>query len=151
MHYDPRTEPHGLKYDPFKLEDIFELIESNIREIGATKVVIDSISALGIYVKDPPELRRMILEISKRLRKNCCTSLLISEILTGKESLSRFGVEEFVSDGVILLRNSLIGGEYRRGITVWKLRGTEHSRKVHPYKITKNGIVVYPDDVFSVK
>lgn len=138
-----------LKYDPFRIEDIFEIIESNIRDIGARRVVIDSISALGIYVKDPTELRRMILQLSSMLRKNDCTSLLISEVLPSEHMLSRFGVEEFVSDGVILLHNLLVGGEYRRGVSVWKMRSTDHSRKIHPYRITQQGFVVYPDDTIS--
>lgn len=138
-----------LKYDPFKIEDILEIIESNIREIGATRVVIDSISALGIYVKDPTELRRMILQLSNMLRKNDCTSLIISEVLPGEHVLSRFGVEEFVTDGVILLHNLLVGGEYRRGVSVWKMRSTDHSRKIHPYRITEQGFVVYPSDTIS--
>lgn len=137
-----------LKYDPFKLEDIFEIIESNIREIGARRVVIDSISALGIYVKDPSELRRMILQISSMLRKNGCTGVLISE--TADAGLSRFGVEEFVADSVILLHNILVAGEYRRGVSVWKMRATDHSRKIHPYKITNTGFVVYPEDTIAL-
>lgn len=130
-----------LRYDPFKLEDIFEVIENNIREIKASRVVIDSISSLGIYVK-PEELRRMILQIRSMLRKNSCTSILISEVLGS--GLSRFGVEEFVSDGVILLHNILIKNEYKRGLSIWKMDATNHSRKIHPYEITKKGFVVYP-------
>jgi KaiC/GvpD/RAD55 family RecA-like ATPase len=140
-----------LKYDPFKIEDIFEVIESNIRIIKAKRIVIDSISSLGIYVKDAADLRRMILQISSMLRKNSCTCILISEILAGKESLSRFNVEEFVSDGVILLHNKLIADEYRRGISIWKMKTTNHSKKIHPYKITDHGITVYPKDIFTMK
>jgi len=141
-----------LKYDPFRIEDIFEIIESNIREIGAKRVVIDSISSLGIYVKDAFDLRRMILQVSSMLRKNNCTSLLISEIMPNRNnSISRFGVEEFVSDGVIVLHNILVSNEYRRGISAWKIRATDHSKKIHPYKITGKGFVVYPNDTFTFK
>lgn len=140
-----------LKYDPFKLEDIFEIIESNIREINARRVVIDSISALGVYVKDPTELRRMILQVSSMLRKNNCTSVLISEILANENSISRFGVEEFVTDGVIVLNNVLVSGEYRRGLSVWKMRSTDHSKKIHPYRISSKGFVVYPNDTISLE
>ena len=105
------------------------------------RVVIDSISALGVYVKDPGDLRRMILQISTMLRRNDCTSILISEVVD-QNRLSRFAVEEFVSDGVIVLRNIFADGEYRRGINVWKLRGTDHSRKIHSYKITDKGITI---------
>ncbi|MBI4162431.1 MAG: AAA family ATPase [Candidatus Aenigmarchaeota archaeon] len=139
-----------LKYDPFKIEDVFDIVESNIREIKAKRVVIDSISALGIYEKDPAELRRMILQISSMLRKNSCTSIMISETMPGTLKLSRFGVEEFVSDGVILLHNFSIGGEYRRALSIWKMRSTEHSKKIHPYKITHKGFIVYPEDTVRV-
>jgi len=147
--YEKANKLRFLKYDPFRIEDIFEIIESNIRDIGAHRVVIDSISALGVYVKDPTELRRMILQLSNILRKNNCTSLLVSEVLPEEHTLSRFGVEEFVSDGVILLHNLLVGGEYRRGVSIWKMRSTDHSRKIHPYQISSDGFVVYPSDTMS--
>jgi KaiC/GvpD/RAD55 family RecA-like ATPase len=135
-----------LKYDPFKIEDIFELVESNIRDLRAKRIVVDSVSSLGLYVKDPPEFRRMLLQISNMLRKNKCTSILISEVPPGTNRLSRFGMEEFVSDGVVVMHNILMANEYRRGISIWKMRSTDHSRRIHPYRITGKGIVVYPDD-----
>lgn len=146
LKYEKENKIRFLKYDPFKIEDIFELVESNIRELKARRVVIDSVSSLGLYVKDIPEFRRMLLHISSMLRKNNCTSLLISEVLPGTKKLSRFGTEEFVSDGVVMLYNILISGEYRRGISIWKMRATDHSRKIHPYKINEKGITVFPGD-----
>lgn len=147
--YEDEDKLRFLRYDPFRLEDILEIIENNIKETNAKRVVIDSVSAIGLYVRDPPELRRMVLQLSNILRKNDCTAILVSEILAGKESLSRFGVEEFVVDGVIVLYNHLVRGEYRRGLNVWKMPATNHSRKIHPYNITKNdGFVVYPKEVF---
>ena len=137
-----------LKYDPYRLEDIFEIIENNIRELNARRVVIDSVSALGIYMKDTAEFRRMVLQINNMLRKNRCTALLISEIVPGK-SLSRFGVEEFVCDGVIVLRNFLAEGEYKRGLSIIKMRATGHSRKIHSYEITEKGLVVHPEIIIK--
>ena len=134
-----------VKYDPYKLEDIFEIIENNIRELSAKRVVIDSSSALGVYVKDTSELRRMLVHLSNLMKKNKCTTLVISEVIDGKHKLSRFEVEEFVTDGVILLENIFSDGEYKRGINVFKLRMTDHSRKIHPYTITKKGLVVMPN------
>src|SRR3989338_8603239 len=139
---------HILKYDPFRLEDILEVIENNIREIGAKLVVFDSVAALGIYLKDSSELRRMILQIDRIMKKNKCTTVIISEIVPGSSSLSRFGVEEFVSDGVIVLDNINVKGEYKRAVTVWKLRGVNHSRRMHPYNITSRGIIIDPKNVF---
>ncbi len=131
-----------LQYDPFRLEDILEVIQNNIREMKAKRVVFDSISALGVYMKDVAELRRMILQTGRIMRKNRCTTMLISEILPNTRALSRFGIEEFVSDGVVLLDNVAVGDEFKRLLTVWKMRGMNHSKKLHPYSITGKGITV---------
>ena len=40
-----------IKYDPYHIEDVFDILESNIREIKATRVIIDSISALGLHIR----------------------------------------------------------------------------------------------------
>ena len=129
-----------LQYDPFRLEDVLEVIQNNMREMGARRIVFDSVSALGTYMKDVAELRRMILQIGKLMKKSKCTALLISETLPNTNTLSRFGVEEFVADGVISLDTTSTGNELRRAITVWKMRGMNHSSKAHPYTITGRGI-----------
>ena len=133
-----------LKYDPFRLEDILEIIENNVREIGAKRVVFDSISALGTYMKDASELRRIMLQISRVMKKNMCLTLITSEILPGSNAFSRFGVEEFVTDGVIVLGNSPVDGEFKRTLNIWKMRNINHSRKVHTYSISDKGISVTP-------
>jgi KaiC/GvpD/RAD55 family RecA-like ATPase len=140
-----------VKYDPFHIEDIYELLETNIKKINAKRVVIDSISALGLYVKETPEIRRMIFNISFLLRRLECTSILISEILPNQNSLSRFGVEEFVTDGVFVLYYTQTGSQFSRALTVWKMRGSKHSSKLHPYKITDKGIIVYSKEEAIVK
>ena len=132
-----------VRYDPFHVEDIYELIETNIKKIEAKRVAIDSISALGLYVRDIPDIRRMVFNISLLLRKLGCTSLLVSETLPIQASLSRFGVEEFVTDNVIVLYYTKTGSQFSRALTVWKMRGSEHSNKLHPYTITKKGVTVY--------
>lgn len=131
-----------LRYDPFRLEDIIEIVESHIKEIGARRIVLDSVSALGMYMKDVSDLRRMILQIESVLRKNNCTSLLISEIIPGESGISRFGVEEFVTDGVIVMRRYPVGGEMKRGLIIYKMRATGHSTAVHGYEISGKGIEV---------
>ncbi len=139
------------RYDPFHAEDIYDLIESNIKKIGAKRVVIDSISALGLYVRDSAEIRRMIFNISLLLRKLNCTSVITSEILPLQNALSRFGVEEFVSDGIIVLYYLRSESQFARSLTVWKLRGSKHSKKLHPYDITDRAIIVYPKEEAFVK
>lgn len=140
-----------IRLDPFHVEDIYDLVESAIKKIKAKRVVIDSISALGLYIRDPPEIRLTILNLSSLLRKLGCTSIITSEILPTQENLSRFGVEEFVADGVIILYYLRVDAKYARSLTVWKMRGTEHSQKLHPYAISKKGIITYPKEEAFVK
>ena len=140
-----------VRYDPFHVEDIYELIETNIKKINAKRVVIDSVSSLGLYIRDASELRRVIFNISLLLRKLQCTSILTSEILPAQEALSRFGVEEFVTDGIIVLYYLRVDSQFARSLTVWKMRGSQHSQKLHPYMITGKGIIVYPKEESFIK
>ena len=131
-----------IKYDPYRAEDVIDILESTIREFKATRVVIDSVSALGLHIKDPEELRRIIFNLSLTLRKLNCTAMLVSEIVHGKTGLSRYGVEEFVSDSVVVLYYERLQSYFSRAVQVWKLRGSTHSEKLHPYEIGSQGIVI---------
>jgi KaiC/GvpD/RAD55 family RecA-like ATPase len=137
-----------IKYDPFHIEDVFDILESTIRQVGAKRVVVDSVSALGLHVKDDAELRRMIFNLAMTLRKLNCTSLMVSEVVsgTGKGRISRYGVEEFVTDSVIVMYYERMESTFSRAIQVWKVRGSTHSDKLHPYKIDNTGVVVYPKE-----
>jgi KaiC/GvpD/RAD55 family RecA-like ATPase len=135
-----------IRYDPYHIEDVFDMLESTIRENKATRVVVDSISALGLHVKDEGDLRNMIFNLSMILRRLNCTSFLVSEIVPGSAGLSRYGVEEFVTDGVIVLYYERIASSFSRALQVWKMRGSSHSQKLHPYKIGSDGITIYPKE-----
>jgi len=135
-----------IKYDPYRAEDVLEALESAIREIGAKRVVIDSVSALGLHIRDNEELRRTIFNISMMLSKIKCTSIMVSEIVHGTPGISRYGVEEFVSDSVLVLYYERHYSTFLRAVQVWKLRGSPHSQKLHPYEIGPSGIIVNPDD-----
>lgn len=140
-----------LKYDPYRAEDILEILESTIREFKARRVVVDSISALGLHIKDQEDLRRIIFTLSLALRKLNCTAIMVSEIVHGSPGLSRYGVEEFVSDSVIALYYERFQSTFSRSIQVWKLRGSAHSEKLHPYEIGPHGIEVNPSEEALVK
>jgi KaiC/GvpD/RAD55 family RecA-like ATPase len=140
-----------MNHDPYHIEEVFDILESTIRQIGAKRVVIDSISALGLHVRDKAELRRMIFNLSVILKKLGCTSIMVSEIVPGSSGISRYGVEEFVADSVVVLyyeRNNLT---FNRAIQVWKMRGSNHSNKLHPYKITEKGVIVRPEEEAFMK
>lgn len=140
-----------IRYDPYHIEDVFAMLESTVRQTKATRVVVDSVSAIGLHVKDKTELRRMIFNLSLILRKLGCTALISSEIVPGSKGISRYGVEEFVSDSVIVLYYERLQSTFSRALQVWKVRGSAHSEKLHPYKIDENGITVYPKEEAFIK
>ena len=135
-----------IKYDPYHVEEVFDVLEAAIRDTKAQRVAIDSVSALGIHVRDKAELRRMIFNLSSILRKLGCTALLVSEIVPGTSGISRYGVEEFVTDSVIVFYYERNEFAFNRVVQVWKMSGSDHSKKLHPYKITNKGIVVQAQD-----
>jgi KaiC/GvpD/RAD55 family RecA-like ATPase len=142
-----KTEQFSFaKYDPYHVDEVPNIIEARIRETNAKRVVIDSLSSLSFFVRDEADFRRLVLNISKVLEKLECTSLMISEIVPGSQSISRSGVEEFIVDGVIVLYYKRVDTSFSRAIQIWKMRGTDHSEKLHPYKITNQGIQVYPKE-----
>ncbi len=141
-----------LKYDPYRFQDIIDILTSNIKQIGAKRVIIDSLSAIGLYIQDIREIRKTIVDIQAITKENGCTTLLVAEVpADNPKKLSRFEVEEFVADGIIVLYYTPLNNEYTRSIFVWKMRGINHSRKIHPFKIGDGGVVVYPKEEAMVK
>ena len=129
----------------YNFEKLMDAIQTAVYSINAKRVVIDSISILELYFEDQFKTRRNILDLAKMLKGLGVTTLAISETDENTSKISRQGVEEFVSDGVILLYLDRKENLMNRAISVRKMRATNHSLKVHPVKIEqKKGIVIYP-------
>lgn len=131
----------GTTYTMFERDFIEEYLEA-IRKIKAKRFVFDSISIMGMYFKDVHETRRKLYLLVQALKKAGVTSLLTSEIPEGSNTLSRFGVEEFVVDGIIRLDFVTFGPQSGRNLLVRKMRRTAHSEDSHPIQIGKDGIRV---------
>ncbi len=141
-----------IRYDPYRFQDIMDILSSNIKQMGAKRLVIDSISAIGLYIQDAREIRKTLVDMQTLVKRSGCTALIVTEVLSDNpKKLSRFDVEEFVADGIVVLYYVPVANEYTRSILIWKMRSTNHSRKVHPFKITKDGITVYPKEEALVK
>ncbi|AMM53051.1 KaiC domain-containing protein [Pyrococcus kukulkanii] len=137
------------KYIVHDLTDIREFIEvlrQAIRDINAKRVVVDSVTTL--YINKPAMARSIILQLKRVLAGTGCTSIFVSQISVGERGFGGPGVEHGV-DGIIRLDLDEIDGELKRSLIVWKMRGTSHSMRRHPFDITDKGIVVYPDKVLK--
>ena len=115
-----------------------------IKRIEAKRVVIDSIPALGFNFENPAEVRKAILKLSYMLMRSGVTSVLVSEIQEGVNKFGKYGVEEYVVDGVIVLHYMGVGTQSNRTMHIRKMRATKHSEDLHPLEIkSKEGVIIH--------
>jgi len=138
---------YRLKLEPsrdikLQIDEELKIIADLIKRMGAKRLVVDSTTAFGIWVKEPSDLRYLLYKFADGLKELGCTTLLTSETKGGKLDFSAFGVEEFVADGVVVLYFI----PPNRSIFVRKMRGTNHSKKIHPVELSKDGIEVKSKD-----
>lgn len=128
----------------YDLSGLLAQIELTVREVGATIVVLDSLGALFHYYTDAGMVRREIVRLRNELARMGVTSIMTAERLEEYGPISRHGIEEFMSDCVIVLRHVLEHERIRRTVQVFKLRGSDHFSGEYPFVITDRGIIVLP-------
>lgn len=128
----------------YDLSGIIAQIVDAIQEVGAEFVVLDSLGALFYQFENPGILRREILRLTDRLRELGVTSVMTAERVEEYGPITRFGIEEFVSDCVVVLRHQLLDEKVRRTIQIYKLRGDRHYKDEFPFTIESQGMVILP-------
>ncbi len=148
----PSMEQYYVEAHEFEPEKLLIKIMQTARGIGAKRFVLDSVPALGFHMESETKIREFILKLVYYLRQTGLTSILVSELPEeGKEltKFSRFGVEEYVVDGVIVLRYTtmpLLEGAHRI-LFIRKMRATKHYEGMVPLKIDSDGIKLIPVDM----
>jgi len=142
----PSDEEFSLPATGFDLDKLLLEIMKAIKKIGAKRVVIDSVPALGLNFENEHEVRRAVLKTVYLLARAGVTTILTTEIDPESKALSKYGVEEFVSDGVIVLHYMGIGTQSNRTLHIRKMRATKHSEDLHPIEINETGIKVHDID-----
>jgi circadian clock protein KaiC len=127
------------------LATISEIISAQLDATKAKRVVVDSLSAAGLFYRSPEELREEMFTFCRDLKEKNVTSLVTTESIEGK-SLTRYEIEQFVTDSFIVLGLEPVKGELRRTITIRKMRYTRHDTARHPFLIGKNGIEVIAEE-----
>jgi circadian clock protein KaiC len=136
----PLEEP-ALGTKGFHVGELTSLINKNIMEINAKRVVIDSITPLVVSKKDPFEARYDIMTIIRVLDSALVTSLLTSESEYCCQECDKSGFVAFLTDGVVSLKTEREANETsKRYIDVVKMLGTSHSLKPIEYEMTNTGI-----------
>src|SRR6202795_3621354 len=126
----------------FNLEGLFIRLEYAIDSIGAKRVVLDSIESLFAGVKDAGILRLEIKRLFRWLKAKQVTAIITGEL--GHGSYTRHGLEEYISDCIILLDNRVREQISTRRIRVIKYRGSNHGTNEYPFVIDKAGLSVIP-------
>jgi len=130
---------------PFDMRSMIDQIITAQEDVGATRALVDSSTALGFQIQDPARIRVELLKLSSTLEILGLTSIMTCETINENE-VSRFGVENFVTQGTVVLNYHKADNVRTRSIEVYKMRGSDHSKKLHPYDITSQGIVIHPNE-----
>jgi circadian clock protein KaiC len=119
-------------------------IKSAVEKTGAKRVVIDSINALFGKWGNREGLRRVIFDFIEHLNQLGATTLMTAERVDEYGPISRYGVEEFVSDNVVILRLVLEHERIRRTMQILKFRRSTHKTGEFPFTITSEGMIILP-------
>jgi KaiC/GvpD/RAD55 family RecA-like ATPase len=128
--------------DPFQITDVTSPLLDEIKQKNIERVAIDSTAVFGMYYKEEFEIRKQLFKLLNGLKDIGVTALLTSELAEETTTLAKFGVEEFIVDGVIVLHFLGIGERNYHSLQIRKMRRTNHEKDVFPMEIGKDGITV---------
>lgn len=126
----------------YDLEGLFIRLEHSINSIGAKRVVLDTIENLFAGLTNEGILRAELRRLFHWLKDKGVTAIITGE--KGEGTLTRHGLEEYVSDCVILLDNRVINQISTRRLRIVKYRGSAHGTNEFPFLIDEEGISVLP-------
>lgn len=125
------------------------VLARTIRRVSAEeniqRIVVDPITSLILRYPDEAKRRKAMLLFFDALESTGCSCIVTSELRTSMLNRT-FQLEEYLSQGAILLHTLIHGGNVVRAVQVEKMRGISHDEQLRPYQITQAGIEVYPKD-----
>jgi circadian clock protein KaiC len=126
----------------YNLEGLFIRLGQSIDSIGAKRVVLDTIESLFAGLPNPLILRAELRRLFRWLKEKGVTAIITGE--RGEETLTRQGLEEYVSDCVIVLDHRVKDQTSSRRLRVVKYRGSTHGTNEYPFLIDEDGISIVP-------
>ncbi len=126
------------------VEEHLLMMKERIEAMGAKRVSVDSVSVFLHKIKDPQIDREKTFQLATIIQNAQAVGFLATDIPYGSNQISRFGVEETVVDGVILLSSVEEGLERQRYVEIYKLRNTAHLKGRHNLTIGPNGLTIFP-------
>ncbi len=129
----------------YDLGALLSRVEYAIRKVDAKRVSLDSLGAIFSQFDDPGQVRSELFRLGAALKEMNVTTIMTAERTQEYGDIARYGVEEFVADDVVILRNVLEHEKRRRTVEVLKLRGTSHQKGEYPFTvISGKGIIAVP-------
>jgi circadian clock protein KaiC len=120
------------------------MMAERVAAFGARRIAVDSVSVFLHKVKDPQISREKTFQLASIVQNVQAVGFFATDIPYGSSQISRFGVEETVVDGVVLLSATEQGLERQRFIEVYKLRNTAHLKGRHNLAIGRGGLKIFP-------
>ena len=148
----PQPGENPIVVGDYDLAALLARIESAVRKVNAKRVSLDSLGAIFTQFPDANIIRSELFRIASVIKKLDVTAVMTAERTQEYGDIARFGVEEFVADNVIILRNILEEEKRRRTIEILKFRGTSHHKGEYPFTIIPGeGLVVIPLSAIELK
>jgi circadian clock protein KaiC len=138
-----KEETSSLRGKALQIDRLIEDLQGKIQQIGAKRVVLDTLASLFYRFLDPIERRTASVDLIEALSDLGATTIVITE-------LSYLGLErnmmdeEFLVHGVIMMQTLFSSGTTTRTLQVEKMRGANVNPNLVPYTIDKNGIEIFP-------
>ena len=137
------VEPHEIQESgDYDLEGLFIRLQSAVDAVGAKRVMFDTLEALFSGFKNPGILRAEFRRLFRWLKDLGLTTVITAE--RGEGTLTRHGLEEYVSDCVILLDHRIKDQISARRLRIVKYRGTKHGADEYPFLIDERGMSILP-------
>jgi circadian clock protein KaiC len=141
----PDPDIEIIESGSFDLGALLARVEHAVRKVSAQRVTVDSLGAMFSQFSDQSLVRRELFRIASALKSMGVTALLTAERTNDYGPVARFGVEEFIADNVMILRNVLEVENRRRTIEILKFRGTDHEKGEVPFTIIPGaGLTIIP-------
>ncbi len=131
----------GEELEKDDIEELVSRVEDLVDKVGARRMVIDSITAIGYMVDDTELFRYLIFRLGTVLSGKNCTVFLTSE---SRDGSTPFNVEDFISDGILNLHYTHGEQAVIRKIEIAKMRGVDFKTGNSFFDISTEGITVYP-------
>ena len=145
----PMEGPTHVSGD-FDVEGLVHLVSEVVKKHAASAVVLDSVTALFSPRPSEAHLRSHFFRLVSTFRQLGLTGIMTAESPADYGQLTTLGVEDFVCDTVLVLRNLVDGDRRRRSIEVHKYRRSPHYKGEYPCTMTLQGLSVFPLDARQI-